>query len=410
MKGTTRLLLALLSIGSMLGHLEAQPQQSGARLESIAGETIEGDLIGIDALGNTIVRLTSGEERRVALDELARIDLQPKPDRAPQEGTGSGKRLWLRSEQVLAAVFRSGDGSKGTFWLPFADKLEIPWRFIQAVRFDNVADADPGFLERAEDPPDTTDYLYAIDAKGAVRRLSVRFLGVKGDKIEVRFQGDDKTMPLQRVYGVVFGKSAGTRPDAQSNPLVRLRTRDGLQIAGKLIGLDDEQCGLRLDEGMTLSIDRRSIASILVRSDKLVYLTDLEPRVEQTPAFDRVWPWLRNEGPGGAEIRLGGKPYRFGVVLFPRTRLAYAVDGRYDVFETVIGLEDGAGERAHAVFRVIGDGRVLLDSGPMTRDSEPRVVKVPITNVQRLTLEADFGKDFDLGDICVFAMPRVLRN
>ena len=123
-----------------------------------------------------------------------------------------------------------------------------------------------------------------------------------------------------------------------------------------------------------------------------------------------AWPWLRNQGPGGQEIRLAGQRYRFGVVLFPRTRLTYQLDGRFDVFEAVIGMEDAASARAHAVFRILGDGRVLLDSGPITHESEPKLVKVPIAQVRRLTLEADFGKDFDLGDVCVFAMPRVLKN
>ena len=48
--------------------------------------------------------------------------------------------------------------------------------------------------------------------------------------------------------------------------------------------------------------------------------------------------------------------------------------------------------------------------GGVTPDSEPRAVKVPISGVTTLTLEADFGDGFDFGDLCVFAIPRVLRN
>ena len=78
--------------------------------------------------------------------------------------------------------------------------------------------------------------------------------------------------------------------------------------------------------------------------------------------------------------------------------------------DTETRLDRCAGPAAHAVFRILGDDRVLFDSGPVTPQSSPRALRIPVTKVQRLTLEADFGDNLDLGDLCVFAAPRLLKR
>jgi hypothetical protein len=229
------------------------------------------------------------------------------------------------------------------------------------------------------------------------------------DEVRVRFAGEDQTIALSRVHGLVFGVDHGAPPDALANPRVVLTLRNGREISGGLAAMDQARCRLRLDEGVDLELASNSVVRIQVQSDRLVHLTDLTPETEQTAALDRSWPPLLDHGPGGGPIQLGGRSFARGLVLFPRTRLTYALDGRFDILETTIGLEERAGPAAHAVFRILGDDRVLFDSGPVTPRSEPRALKITVTKVKRLTLEADFGENLDLGDLCVFAAPRLLK-
>ena len=60
-------------------------------------------------------------------------------------------------------------------------------------------------------------------------------------------------------------------------------------------------------------------------------------------------------------------------------------------------------------FRVVGDDRVLFDSGPFPRGSEAKRLNLSVTDVQRLTLEVDFGEGLDLGDVCAFAGARLVK-
>ena len=107
---------------------------------------------------------------------------------------------------------------------------------------------------------------------------------------------------------------------------------------------------------------------------------------------------------------LGGKACARGLCMVPRTKLTWDLGGRYDVFEATIGIDDRGGPEAHAVFRVLVDDKVVFDSGPRTRGQAPEAIRVELHKAKTLALEVDFGKNYDLGDYCVFADPRVVQQ
>ena len=129
--------------------------------------------------------------------------------------------------------------------------------------------------------------------------------------------------------------------------------------------------------------------------------------LDQVP-LERVFAAYRS--PSGPGIRLGGKHYKNGVVLIPRTRLTYPTRAHYDFLEAKIGIEDRSTGPAHAIFRVLDGDKLLYESKPLTRQSEPVDLKVDIRKVDRLTIEVDFGKNYDFGDHCVFAEARLIKQ
>lgn len=378
------------------------------RFRPIDGEVFEGLLERVTENGEVQIRLADGSTKRLGLELLQGITLGAR-GAAPTERLGD--MLWLRSRLALPARFDGVADGGGQFSVPWSkERIELPWRFVQAVRFDADGELDPGFAAAVSSPPDSTDLLYARRADGQIMRVSVQFVGLDPEQVRVRYEGEEQTIALSRVHGLIFGVDHGAPPDNVANPRIVATLRNGRELAGGLASMDEARCRLRLDEGVVLDFASNSVAHLQVQSDRLVHLTDLTPETEQTPALDRSWPPLLDQGPGGGPIRLGGQSFARGLVLFPRTRLSYPLGGRFDVLETTIGLEDRAGPAAHAVFRILGDDRVLFDSGPVTPLSEPRAVRIPVTEVQRLTLEADFGENLDLGDLCVFAAPRLLKR
>ena len=257
-------------------------------------------------------------------------------------------------------------------------------------------------------PPANEDVIYAIGG-GKSQRSLVTLTAVREQAIDFILRGDEYEFGLEGLAGVVFGVNTGFAPDRQARPRTVVVLTTGEQIEGKLLEVS-ERVRCRLDEGCVLDVPVSCLRELRISSDKLVWLHDLRPRVEQTPAFDRVWPWYNNRCVAGPGFLLGGQRFERGVGLVPRARLTYQLAGRFDVFEALIGIDDRGGPAAHAIFRVYVDGAREFESKPMVLGGAPAKVLVELNRAETLAIEVDFGKNYDLGDFCAFADARVLQK
>ncbi len=373
-------------------------------LHAIRGEKLAGSLrLGADGL---LHFLAAGEEKTLALDDVQLLEHVAATVEAPDDRRA---RIWLRSGVQLPVSGLSGSNRRLSVGIPFASgPLTVDLPDIAALRLDTEP-VTTDFEEQLGEPGESSDYIYLLN-EGRTSRLSVTVKGFGSDSLNIELSGQQTQVPWERLYGVIFARDSGAAPDRQPNPRVRLVLGEGTELEGRLLSLA-ESAELRFDEGASLRIDAARIRAVHFATDKLAYLTDMEPvEQEQTPALDRVWPWLADESPAGDAIHLGGKTFARGLVLFPRTRLTYDLQGRYDLFEAIIGIEDRGVPKAHAVFRVFADDKLLFESEPFTLAKEPALLRIPIPKVQRLTLEADFGENLDFGDHCVFADARVIQG
>jgi hypothetical protein len=376
--------------------------------------TIDGGVVRASALqlrGEALrLAIAGGGERELRLDDVAACTRDGGAARAP----APAGELRLRSGQRLRADLAAADGDRLTFRAALAKApLVVPLRTVRALRFAAEAKAGYDGMERAIADASDRDLLFAH--RGAeVTRHTVAVIGFEGSgadlRLRVRFAGkEQEPQPLDKFYGLVLGQ--GAAPDPQAGPRATVALADGESVAGRLLALDTaaDECRVRLDEGGELVYAASDVLALRVSSDRLVYLSDLEPSVEQTAALRRIWPWLRDRAPLGDGIELGGTRFERGIAMIPRTRLTFDLHGRYDWFEAVVGIDARAGPLGHAVIRILGDDRVLFEVPAVTRASAQRV-RISVKDVRRLTLVADFGDDLDFGDHCCFADARLLRE
>lgn len=324
-------------------------------------------------------------------------------------------RVWLRSGTELPVKkFRGragGDGKPSMLiaTLPCAATLELPISTIRAVRHGGLMRPQPTlFNQDLAEPPANEDLIYVV-RDGKAQRSQVTVSAMRDKAVDFLLRGEEYEFELDGLAGIVFGANTGFAPDRQPRPRTVVSLTTGERIEGKLLSLNDRvRC--RLDEGCVLDVPVSRVHKLEVSSDKLVWLADLQPKVEQTPAFDRTWPWHNNRSVAGPGFELAGQKFERGIGLVPHTRLTYALDGRFDVFEAMIGIDDRGGPAAHAIFRVHVDGKQVFESKPMLREQKPEALRVALNKAKTLTIEVDFGKNYDLGDFCAFANARVVQK
>jgi hypothetical protein len=387
----------------------AVPGQARGTVRAVDGRAWTGSLTVTEA-GRAEVTTDEGKVE-VAVADLVSFEQEGKEVRSVR----TEHQVWLRSGAVLPAKQLSGraggDGAPSVLvvQLPCAEVLELPLGVLRAVRHGGLLRPQPALFEQdLAAPPANEDVLYVI-GDGKAQRSMVTMTAVRKDGVDFLLRGDEYEFGLEGLAGIVFGQNTGFAPDRQARPRTALTLTTGERIEGRLLSLG-ERVRCRLDEGCVLDVAVARLHRMEVASDKLVWLTDLTPKVEQTPAFDRTWPWYNNRSVAGPGFRIAGRTFDRGIGMVPRTRLTYALDQRFDVFEAMIGVDDRGGPAAHAVFRVYVDGVSSFESAPMVREQEPAAVRVPVAGAKTLTIEVDFGKNYDLGDFCAFVDARVVQQ
>lgn len=405
------LLLTACALGALLPLASAQQEAAGpaGTLRTVDGRSFTGALTVAE--DRATVTATDGTTTTLDVAELVafeRADANPRNVQVED-------RVWLRSGQELPAKKLDGkpaaDGKPALLvaTLPSGTVVELPISTLRALRHGGTMRPRPNlFLGDLANPAASDDFIY-VTKDGKQQRSSVIVTGIDSRRIDFLLRGEPYEFELDGLCGVVFGANTGFPPDRQPRPRTVMALTTGERIEGKLLSVG-ENVRLRLDEGFVVDVPVRKLHRLDVSSDRLVWLTELPPKVEQTAAFDRVWPWHADRSTAGPGFELGGQTYERGIGLVPRTRLTYDLEGRFDMFEAMIGIDDRGGPEAHAIFRVHVDGKQVFESQPKTRGEPPQAVKIPLNKARSFAIEVDFGKNYDLGDFCAFADARVVQQ
>ena len=189
-----------------------------------------------------------------------------------------------------------------------------------------------------------------------------------------------------------------------------VRLDDGGQLPATLLPSDAGRVVARTVFGSPLVLPVERVRSIEFTSDRVVYLSDLAPaRQDVRGLLHQPWPVRTDRSAGNSELRIDGRPFDKGLGVHARTELTYALDGRFERFVATIGIDDAVRPRGHVVFRVLGNDRVLFDSGPVTGKDPARDIKIDLSGVAKLTLLVDYGEQMDLADHADWADARLIK-
>jgi alpha-galactosidase len=107
-----------------------------------------------------------------------------------------------------------------------------------------------------------------------------------------------------------------------------------------------------------------------------------------------------NRSVDGNPLTIAGVRFEHGLGTHANSTLQIAVNGRAEEFSAKVGLDDETGNGSVA-FKVVGDGRVLWESGVLRKGQAAKEVTVSLRGVKLLVLavgDADDGISFDHGD------------
>lgn len=376
-------------------------------LFTVDGQTLIGSLTSVDTSGNVVWKSVDGKIVTRPAYYVDRIKLAATP--APVDASSG----WLVSAGRMRFPGRPGTStdsklvwehaSLGKFSFAFENvRVYLPPALPKKQRTGpQMLEALKRFIDSVRD----TDVVYLANGDeiaGVVESFGAASVGFncKVGKIDVQ---------ASSLLGVTF---SGTLKKyvAPAGTHARLELTDGSIIIGTVKSAGDK---LRVTTslGPKLDVPKRTVVRIRFLNTKLVNLADLEPvLVRETPYFDRVWPWQRNRSVWGRPMTIAKWKYEGGIGMHARCQLDYAIDGKYRIFLTDVGIDEEVGDAGSCVVAVYGDGKVLMAPVQITGKMGPKKLRIDVSKVKRLTLLADFGSGNDAGDHVNWGNARLVRK
>jgi hypothetical protein len=153
------------------------------------------------------------------------------------------------------------------------------------------------------------------------------------------------------------------------------------------------------------------ISRIDLRSRRMTMLSDLTPAAQSgDSALGIEWPMQKDRSVTGGPMRLSGRTIARGVGVHGGTTLAYTLDGGYEKFTAIVGLDESVGRRGSVIFRVVGDGKELFKSDLLRGGTAAVPVSVEIVGVKKLELVADPADGLDIGDHADWGDAKLIRQ
>ncbi|MCK6483713.1 MAG: NPCBM/NEW2 domain-containing protein [Phycisphaerae bacterium] len=315
---------------------------------------------------------------------------------------------WMRVRLAPAGDATAGGSPRIRAATEFVAAFDLPMKQLAGVRFGTAQPAQPTdeFEQRLRRRDASRDQLIVRTDEGVTA-----FFGALESLTPAgwTFRTDARTLSgdLSRAVGIVLAKVADVPP----RPGATLNLGDAGIWPADVASADDSGVAFAAPGGQPIRVPWSAVMTIDFRSDRVAWLSDLEPvEAEGRGFFGAEWPWRRDRSVTGGTLRIGRRTLARGLGVHSRSRLTFDVPEGFDALAAVIGIDAAAGGRGDVVFCVLDGERVLFDSGPVRAADAPREIVVELVGARRVTLLVDFGDGLDVGDHADWGEARFLRR
>lgn len=359
-----------------------------------------------------------GSDQPIALYEIHELRFAaPHPEKTIDYSSGpivvfrGGEKVLGRLREVrnseegpLASLSLAVDGLP-----PVSGQLAA----IAAFRLRESYPDDPVFEETIEAEPPSQD-VFILRRSGLLSVAGV-FRGIDKDYLQVEVNGKRSRVRRQLVQGVILTPIASDRKE--SDPPARLEIPGAGRLPVYLKGIEHTREGPLLlfrlplsPESATQKIPLSALAKILPASDKIVFLSSLEPaRVEETAVVGKAFAYRKDLSVNGTPLQMKGRTYRKGLGVHSRTVLEYLLNNQYKNFAAIVGLDDSSGGKGSVTFVVSIDGKELLRENFDSR-KKPLPISFSVAGAKILRLLVDYGEDrLDFADHADWANARLTK-
>lgn len=320
---------------------------------------------------------------------------------------GEGSLILLAGGGVIVGNVSAVTDDQLAFSSDFWEEQRIPLAAVHAVVF-----SPPGnrlqrnrlldLLAASEGKDDEVLLANGDRLRGVVTGLSEK---------AIRFDTGAETLEIPRdasVTALRLDPSLVEQP-ASNASFLWIGFANGSRFPATAVQIGKGNARLVLLEGTALSTQFGPIwlgdtVFLQPRQDGIAYLSDGRPiGYRHEPFLDIPWPYRADRNVLGGGLRCGGRYYVKGLGVRSASQLVYDVPDGYARFHADVGIDDQAGRRGSAVFRVLladegGAWREAARSPTVRGADAPMPITVELRGAKRLTLAVEYADQADAQD------------
>lgn len=241
-----------------------------------------------------------------------------------------------------------------------------------------------------------------------VRTLRGRLERIDAGRATFVYGRRTRSISVDRVFGFVLAEGTAGR-SARTNT-VTVSLIDGSVFSGRLDRSDERSLTVETSVGTTTALRISDVVFLRVHSDRVVYLSSLDPiRTATEGLLHRSWPVRMDRSVSGGAITMQDQVFERGIGVHSKTELTFELGGNYESFAATIGIDDAVRPLGNVIFLILGDDRALFESDPISGRDPPRTVLVDVRSVKALTLIVDYGEALDVADHADWADARLIK-
>jgi hypothetical protein len=336
--------------------------------------------VNLTALDRATISVTSaGKAQQIGIDQLLSLERTDKP---------------VPIASKFIAVLAGGDRAAGQpkaiagdnlQWNnPVLGELSLPLKSVKAI----VRRADQ--IVSTNSTEDVVTLANNDTVHGIVTAISPTSVSVQ------QSGGDVMDVPLDSMTRLSFATTAAT-PQKTSRGF-RITLADGSAITASRMQLADDKIAATLLDGSNRSLPAVIVVAIEQIDGPVVWLSSLIPTENvQTPFLDVSWPTRFDSGVDGAAIRFGDRVFVHGIGVHSYSRLKFAIDPAWHSFRTQYAIE-GNLPYADVTVRIKLDQSVVYEKSDFRSGVLASPPTIPLDGHHELTLEVDYGQNYDVQD------------
>ena len=386
------------------------------------GQVATGEQIGAAAGKLTLTGADGAAVGSWAVEDVARVELGEA--QAP-EATGEAGWIYL-SGGALRGTVKSFDGDSVVVASAEFGEVKLPVAWVREILSGGAGGLQAQPLTRPSEPPSPKGEGLTTAAVEPGQdtmvlsngdRVSGTLNRIDGDKFYFHGAMGDLAVERGRVTALQLAAPAAGRPTA-ARPAVRLAFADGATAEVSRIEIGGGKVGGRLCGAAQVEAALGGVVRMEVVGGRVAALETMKPAAYEQMSIDILkWEIVAGKNVLGGPLRLREKAgaeartFEAGLGVHGPCRIVYRLDGRFERFLALVGVDESAGALAEANVAVKVDGKEAFRAEHLKWKAPAREVSVSVAGAKELeqVVEAA-GEHFDVQNRVDWAEARLLRS